>query len=194
LGKVAEVKELLKKGADIQWRDSSDNGKTPLVKAVLAGRLEVVKVLLESGADLHYPDGSGRYPVYFVCIGSNVELLNYLLEQGGGKDLHRGPFSILVSICDHGQANPEFIPILIKAGADPNAFKGNVSPLIAAIQLNPALAGRPEKSRAYIKALIEHKADLNLRDKQEKLSPLQWAKKRGDQDIIEMLEKAGAKE
>src|SRR5690242_9020256 len=45
LGKVEQVKDLLKQGADIQWRDTSDNGKTPLVKAVLGGRFEVVKVL-----------------------------------------------------------------------------------------------------------------------------------------------------
>src|SRR5262245_45806082 len=54
LGKMEVVKELLKKGADIQWRDPSDNGKTPLVKAILGGRFEVVKFLIESGADIHY--------------------------------------------------------------------------------------------------------------------------------------------
>jgi ankyrin repeat protein len=193
LGQVAMVKDLLKKGADIQWRDPSSYGKTPLVKAILGGRLEVVKVLLENGADINYPDGSGRYPVYFCCISSNVEMLKYLLAQGGDKDINRGPFSILVSICDHGQGTPEMIPILIKAGASPNVFKGPVSPLIAAIQLNPKVRA-PEIARSYAKALIENKADVNLKDKREKLSPLQWARRRGDQQIIEMLEKAGAKE
>ena len=100
---------------------------------------------------------------------------------------------MLVSLCDHGQGSAELIPIIIKAGVSPDEFKGTVTPLIAAIQLDPKVR-RPEIARAYVKALIENKADVNLKDKKEKMSPLQWAKKRGDKEIIEMLENAGAKE
>src|SRR5262245_36612885 len=193
IGQLNQVKELLKKGADPNWRDPAGNGKTAMVRAVMSGKLEVVKFLVESGVDVHSPDGSGRYPVYFCCIGSNVELLKYLLDKGCDKDLNRGPFPMLVSLCDHGQANPEFIPILIKAGVNPNEFNRFVTPLIAALQLDPKVR-KTEVVRAYVKALIENKADVNLSDKKEKMSPLQWAKKRGDQDIIDMLVKAGAKE
>ncbi len=193
LGKLETVKELLKQGADIHYRDPTANGKTPLTRSVLAGQFEVVKYLLANGADIHYPDGSGRYPIYFCCIGSNVELLEYLLAKGGNQDLNRGPFPMLVSLCDHGQALPEFIPILIKAGINPDEFKGPVTALIAALQLDPKVR-KPEVTRSYVKALIENKADINLPDKREKLTPLQWAKKRGDQEVIDMLVKAGAKE
>lgn len=193
LGKLEAVKELLEKGADIHYRDPKSNGKTPLVRAVLNGKLETVKFLLDKGADIHYPDGSGRYPIYFCCIGNNVELLNFLLAKGGNEDLNRGPFPMLVSVCDHGQALPEFIPILIRAGINPDEFKGPVTALIAALQLDPKIR-KPEVTRSYVKALIENKADVNLRDKKEKLSPLEWAKKRGDQEVIDMLVKAGAKE
>ncbi len=192
LGQVESVKELLKKGADIQWRDPNSYGKTPLVKAILGGRFDVVKVLLESGADIHYPDGSGRYPVHFVCISSNIEMVKYVLAKGGDKDLNRGPWPMLVSVCDHGQASAELIPILIKAGANPDVFKGNITPLIASIRLDPKVR-KPEIARSYVKALIETKADVNLKDKKG-VSPLQWATKRGDHEIIEMLKKAGAKE
>ena len=54
--------------------------------------MEVVKVLLENGADINYPDGSGRYPVYFCCISTNVDMLKFLLSKGGDKDINRGPF------------------------------------------------------------------------------------------------------
>jgi ankyrin repeat protein len=193
LGKLDTVKDLLKQGADIQYRDPTANGKTPLTRAVLAGKADVVKYLLANGADIHYPDGSGRYPIYFCCIGSDVELLKFLLEKGGDKDLNRGPFPMLVSLCDHGQANPEFIPILVKAGVSVDEYKGNVTPLIATLQLDPKVR-KPEVVRAYVKALIGCKADVNLRDKKEKMTPLGWAKKRGDQEVIDLLVKAGAKE
>jgi ankyrin repeat protein len=193
LGKLETVKELLKQGADIHYRDPKANGKTPLVRAIMTGKIELVRYLLEHGADINYPDGSGRYPIYFCCIGNNVKLLKFLLAKGGAKDVNRGPFPMLVSLCDHGQAPAEFIPILIKAGISPDEFKGAVTPLIAALQLNPKVR-KPEVTRSYVKALIENKADVNLPDKKEKMTPLQWAKKRGDQEVINMLMKAAAKE
>ena len=192
LGQLDKVKELLKQGADIQWRDPANNGKTPLVKAILGGRFETVKYLLENGADINYPDGSGRYPIMFCCISTNVDMVQYLLAKGGAKDVNRGPPNLLVSVCDHGQATPELIPIFIKAGAKPDVYQGTVTPLIAAIKLDPKVR-KPEIARSYVKALIECKADVNLKDKKG-MSPLQWANQRGDQVIIEMLKKAGAKE
>jgi ankyrin repeat protein len=193
LGKLENVKDLLQKGADIHYRDPTGHGKTPLVRAIMTGKIELVRYLLENGADINYPDGSGRYPVYFCCIGNNAELLKFLLAKGGEKDVNRGPFPMLVSLCDHGQAPAEFIPILIKAGISPDEFKESVTPLIAALQLNPKVR-KPEVTRSYVKALIENKADVNLRDKKEKMTPLQWAKKRGDQEVIDLLVNGGAKE
>jgi hypothetical protein len=52
---------------------------------------------------------------------------------------------------------------------------------------------KPETARSYVKALIENKADVNLKHKKTKKAPLQWAKERGDEEIIDMMEKAGAK-
>ncbi len=193
LGKLEMVKELLAKGADIQYSDPASNGKTPLTKAVVLGKFEVAKYLLENGADIHHPDGSGRYPIYFCCIGSNVEMLKYLLAKGGDQDVNRGPFAMLGSLCDHGQAPAEFIPILVQAGISPDEFKDGFTPLIAALRLDPKVR-KPEVTRSYVKALIENKADVNLRDKKEKMTPLQWARKRGDQEAIDMLVQAGAKE
>jgi len=100
---------------------------------------------------------------------------------------------MLVSLCDHGQAPAEFIPILIQAGINPDEFKGTVTPLIAALQLDPKVC-KPEVTRSYVKALIENNADVHLRDKKEKMTPLQWAKQRGDEEVIDMLVEAGAKE
>jgi len=73
---------------------------------------------------------------------------------------------------------PEFIPILIKAGVNPDEFNRTVTPLIAAIQLDPKTR-KPEIAQAYVKALIENKADVNLRDKKDKWTPLQMGQETG---------------
>jgi uncharacterized protein len=191
-GDVATVTALIQKGADVNWRDPQPYAKTPLTASILGGRLEVVKLLVEKGADINSPDISGRYPVYFCHPQRDkqaVELLKFVLAKGGDKDVNREP-GMLVSLCDHEMGTPELIPILIEAGANPNMhFKAKAgTPLTTAIQVK-----KPELRAAYVKALIDNKADVNFKDKKG-MSPLQWAKKGGDQAIIEMLEKAGAKE
>jgi hypothetical protein len=70
----------------------------------------------------------------------------------------------------------EFISILVQAGINPDEFNRFVTPLIAALQLDPKVR-KPEVTRSYVKALIENKADVNLRDKKEMMTPLQWARK-----------------
>ncbi|MCE0498547.1 MAG: ankyrin repeat domain-containing protein [Methylacidiphilales bacterium] len=175
-GDVATVQGLIKKGAEVQWRDPADNGTTPLVKSILLGRLNVVKVLLENGADIHYPDGSNRYPVSFCHSHRDkqkaIELLTFVLSKGGDKDLNQEP-GMLVSLCDHEMGPPELMPILVAAGTNHNLiFKSKgATPLITAIQ-----AKNPELRYGYVKALIDNKADVNCKDKKA-ISPLQWAKK-----------------
>jgi ankyrin repeat protein len=192
-GDAATVLALIKKGADVQWRDPADNGKTPLTKCILLGKLDMVKLLVEHGADINYPDGSNRYPVYFCHAQRDkkkaIEMLEFVLSKGGNKDLNREP-GMLVSLCDHEMGPPELIPILVKAGADPNLnFKQKqTNALGAAIQ-----AKKPELRLAYVKALIENKADVNFKDRKG-MSPLSWAKKVGDKDVIDLLIKSGAKE
>ena len=77
-------------------------------------------------------------------------MVQYLLAKGGAKDVNRGPFNLLVSVCDHGQASAELIPIFVKAGARPDdANEGAVTPLIAAIKLDPKVR-KPEVSRGLM--------------------------------------------
>ena len=190
LGKTDQVLAMLNRGVNPNEREPVKGGKTALIRAIMSKNINTVKALLDHGADVHLQDGWGRHPVYF-CHTSTIEITNLILAKGGDKDLNHGPLFMLVSLCDHGYAPADMIPILVKAGANPNVHKERVTPLIASIILEKP-AGR---GKDYVKALIESKADVNLRDtRKEKTTPLQWAKKKGDQEIIDMLIKSGAKE
>jgi len=193
LGKTDQVVALIKKGVPI---NSNELGKTPLILAIQGGRIETVKVLLENGADLHYPDAQNRYPIYFAY--SNVEVLKYVLSKGGDKEVNwytgataKNPkgngMHLLGLVCGSRAPLPEMIPILVQAGADPNKRFMKVTPLIAAIE-----RGDP-KVAAVVRALIEHKADVNMKD-DAGITPLQWAKMKDQQEVMELLRKGGAKE
>ena len=52
-GSIFEVKDLLKRGADINGPDPI-GGENPLTLSILAGRNDVAEILVSSGANLHF--------------------------------------------------------------------------------------------------------------------------------------------
>lgn len=213
---VPTVRALIKKGADLKWSNPKQNRKTPLVIAIMytqgnsQAKLDMVKLLLESGADVHFADGSGKYPILY-SVFSTVEIAQLIIDQGGSKEINiygssneKQPYGIgktaLTCVCTYSNVTSEMIPILLKAGADPNQRSSNqqgLPVLISAIRNdNPR---NFDKVKA-VQCLIEHGADVNLKGrprgdpKEEELSALGEAKKKGYQEIVELLEKAGAKE
>jgi ankyrin repeat protein len=201
-GKTEDVVDLIKKGVPVNAHGpASMNYKTPLILAIFHRHPETVKALLENGADVHFADGSHRYPMYF-CHISTVEIMKLIIAKGGDKEINlyagateKQPTGIgktvLGSVCSYGQGSVEMIPILVKAGADPNKkyLISKSTPLILAIEQER----KGFDHAAYVKALIENGADVNLKN-DKGVSPLQAAKARGNKDVIALLEQAGAKE
>ena len=199
-GKTAEVLALIKKGTPVNAHGPT-YGKTPLVLAILHRHPETVKALLENGADVHFADGSQRYPIYF-CHISTVEIMTLILAKGGDREVDfyagataKAPNGIgktcLGSVCAYGQGDPAMIPLLVKAGANPNKkyIYLKSTPLILAIEKER----KGFDNAVYVKALIENGADVNLKN-DKGVTPLQAACKKGDSRVIELLQKAGAKE
>jgi ankyrin repeat protein len=201
-GKTNDVIDLIKKGSPVNAHGpASMNYKTPLVLAIFHRHPETVKALLDNGADVHFADGSHRYPMYF-CHISTVEIMKLIIAKGGDKEINlyagateKQPTGIgktvLGSVCSYGQGSVEMIPILVKAGADPNKkyVISKSTPLILAIEQER----KGFDHAAYVKALIENGADVNLKN-DKGVSPLQAAKAKGNKDVIALLEQAGAKE
>jgi ankyrin repeat protein len=213
---VPTVRALIKDGADLKWPNPKNNRKTPLIIAMMytqakpQAKLDMVKLLLDSGADVHFADGSGKYPVLY-SVFSTVEVAQLIIDKGGNKEINiygssneKQPYGIgktaLTCVCTYSNVTSEFIPILLKAGADPNQRSSNkmgLPVLISAIRNdNPKDF---DKVKA-VKWLIEYGANVNLKGrpkgdpKEEEISALGEAKKKGYKQIIEILEKAGAKE
>lgn len=146
-GNVEVVDALVKAGADIQPRLAS--GFTAFLFAVREGRIGTVRALLKAGADVNdSTPASGRKPA-----GS---------PRGGSSALHIAA----------GNAHYELAAVLLEAGANPNAIGPGYTPLHMVTWVrkpgvgdnNPAPDGTGNMtSLQFVKALAEHKADLNAR-------------------------------
>ena len=80
LKSLEEIKELLKKGADLEAKDK--DGLTALMVAVYNGRLEVVKYLAECGADLEAKDEEGYTALMTASEYGQLDVVKCLVELG----------------------------------------------------------------------------------------------------------------
>jgi ankyrin repeat protein len=186
-GHTEIVRLLIEKGADIKAIDTFD--RTALIMAAASGWTEIVKILLENGADINAKDDTGDTALMWAV--NQPETIKLLLENGAdvnAKEIFQGETALMMATT-HGQI--EVVKLLLEKGANINEknFKGGTSLMLA--------AGRGETE--IVELLLERGAEVNARDKNG-LTALQSAKKAPNifssrsKKIIELLEKAGAKE
>jgi len=131
-GHRAAVAALLGRGAAVNGRDLW--GATALYRAADDEQEGVCRDLLAAGADLRIPLLSGDTVLHVVAESEDmIGLLGDILKMGltptvttqeGDTPLHSAAF----------QGNAAAIPILLAAGADPNAQnKGGLTPLMVGI-------------------------------------------------------------
>jgi len=80
LGDARRAAVLLDQGVAVDARDQ--DGRTPLMLAVVQGRLEVVRLLLARGADPNAADNAGRTPLQ-QATDKNLRDIAALLERAG---------------------------------------------------------------------------------------------------------------
>jgi len=101
-----EVRRLLAKGAEVNWRHP-EYGSTPLYRAARNGDAKVVQLLLKHGALVDMANSSGRTPLMTAAFHGHVEVLNILLANGADQHLrpYRGSWvSSRAEICTAEQA------------------------------------------------------------------------------------------
>lgn len=166
-------------------------------------------------------DWTGETALFFAARRGNLRLLNELLKRGANVDLLNRLDENALHAC--AQCNPDLTvdvaTRLIEDGTDYNQVnKRGETPLIAAskernlalvavlltlddVKLDAADADGwtalhwavQRGDTAIVSALVEKKVNLNAKSN-EKKTPLQMARDKGDADIVALLESAGAKE
>jgi cytohesin len=77
---LARVRDLLARGADVDARN--DEGRPPLVSAVLGGSLPLLDLLLAHGADVDARDPHGWTPLHYAAQEVLPEMAARLLARG----------------------------------------------------------------------------------------------------------------
>jgi serine/threonine-protein phosphatase 6 regulatory ankyrin repeat subunit B len=181
-GDLPIVQYLIEKGAKIDSR-ATDTKETALMNAVTRGHLEIIQALLAAKADVSLRNSFDFNPFTSAVAAGNQEIAALLLDAGAKVDEGASGLTPLAFAVSGG--NTEMIRFLAARGADVNhgAKRGEATALISAI-----LAAQIES----VKTLLELKADVNAKMK-DGTTALKLARKGDQEEIIALLEAAGAK-
>ena len=150
-----------------------------LVTAIREGNLDLAKESLDRGANpnqkISLPDRSTTL-LQQAAEKDNYDMVKLLLEKGAKKGRDE-------ALSEATWSSYEMTELLLKNGANPNAFKGGLNPLYIAI-------ARPVEGRLRLaKLLLEYGANPNQKIslRHGSTTPLEQAAKERNHEMVELL-------
>lgn len=166
-------------------RDQDESGRTPLHAAALwSNDASVIHALLVAGANVNAEDGDGTTPATEAAgnYHGNAAVFTTLVNAGGSWNhsaVHDGAVS----------SNSALFPMLVEAGADPNARAGDLRR--TPFQMAAAECGTRRNVCGSladrIPILVEAGADMHLRDARGDTVLHYAAKQNGAEDVEALL-------
>lgn len=184
-GQIEEMKKYIQDGVDLNKKD--EGGDLPLTLAAIYNQYEAVKLLLENGANVNKKAGYGRTA---LMQADSVKVIELLLKSGADMELidDAGDNALLLA---SEKCNIKKAEILLKNGMDINQKNNSGQTPLMKVVLNPFTKERNKLE--FIKMLLKEKADVNLRDKEDKTIYI-ISKERSLNNISKLLLEFGAKE
>ncbi len=186
-GDLMEIQRLASDRAALDARDPY--GRTPLHVAAYARQREAIKALLRAGADPGALDADRYDAVTIAAVADDEDTLRVLLAGGASARLVTSRYDGTALIAAAHLGHDGVVRQLIAAGA-PLDHVNNLhwTALIEAVVLGDGKA----RHQAVVAALLGAGASTRLADREGK-TPLQLAKSRGYAEMVQILERAGAK-
>lgn len=186
-GNVAEIERLLAAGADREARDG--NGRTPLHVAVYRKQREAARLLLAKGANANALDRQRYDVVTIAAVADDVPTLKLVLEGGASAKNVTSPYDGTALIAAAHLGHVEVVQVLIKAGA-PLDHVNNLT--WTALMESIVLGDGGKRHTETLRALVQAGANVNIPDRAG-ITPLAHARGRGYKEMVQILEKAGAR-
>ncbi|WP_412993776.1 ankyrin repeat domain-containing protein [Neobacillus sp. 3P2-tot-E-2] len=187
-GKDADtVRKLIEKGVDINTQDS--DGRTSAMIATYNNDAETAKILIDAGADVNIQDEIENNPFLYAGAEGYIEILKFTIKAGADPSItNRYGGTALIPASEHGYVDV-IKELLTNTDIDINHINDlGWTALLEAIILNNG----DEKQQQTVQLLIDHGADVNIPD-HNNVTPLQHARRKGFNEIENILVKAGAK-
>ena len=199
-GDVAEVRRLLKAGADVSL--ANNYGATPMSLAAEVGNTDMLRLLLEVGANADSPNPEEQTALMAVARTGNVAAAQLLLDHHATVDAREKWGGQTALMWASARRHPEMMQLLISKGADVNArsidrdYQRHVTAEGRPKSLDsggftPLLYAARENCVACVQVLLDNKADIDLPDP-DGVSPLLVAIMNANWDLAKQLIAAGA--
>lgn len=177
------LKLLIKRSANINARES--NGKTAAHLAAEKGKTEMLKILLKAGADANAVNEVGWTPLHLAARYADIETTQLLLDGGANCNLLTNKKYSPLNLAVFNKKNGDKIAkLLIKHGAKlDNRINNGSTALFSAVE---------QKNIKLAKILLKAGADIELRNRRYKRTPLHKAAFDGSAEMVRLLLKYGA--
>ena len=186
-GDVADIEKRIGSGENKEATDSRH--RTPLHVAVYQKKYDAARTLIRLGADPNKLE-IDRYDIITIAaVANDVPMLKIALEGGGNPKAITSRYDGTALIAAAHLGHAEVVRMLIAAKA-PLDHVNNLqwTALIESIVLGDG----GKNHTGTLRALVEAGANVNIPDGSGS-TPLRLARNRGYQEMVVILEKAGAK-
>ena len=186
-GDAASAARLIAGGANVNARDSYS--RTPLHVATFAKQRDIIVLLAKGGADLNTQERDRYDAITIASVADDVETLRLVLKLGANAKAITSRYDGTALIAAAHLGHDEVVKTLIAAGA-PLDHINNLG--WTALMESIVLGNGGARHTETLRALVQAGANVNIADR-NRVSPLQLARARGYREMVQILEKAGAK-
>lgn len=150
------VKKCVDRGAALNKR-AGTSGQTPLIIAIINGKINALKALLDKGANIHGTSSENRTPIMVAVMRNETAMVKYLLGKGARAGVKIPPKNdpLIIEAIMHD--NSEIVKAIVQSGVSVNMRYGdqNLTLLMLALLNNKEVSAR---------ALIEKGANVRLKN------------------------------